>query len=319
MARRLPPFAAIRAFEAAARHCNLRAAGEELFLSVSAVSHQVRSLEQFLGVQLFLRTHNALELTDVGRDYMLVLAQALDMIAATTARTEAVRNTTRISINLVPSLAMLWLVPRLASFYEDQPQVDVNIVTSLEPLGFRSGPMDMEIRYEAVSALAPDTIELFRESLYPVCSRSYAQQTGLLENEGALGNFTLIHCQTSPAEWDDWLTQAKLTGVRPLRILNVDTRALSLQAAESGLGAAIGRTPFALGHLAEGRLISLTEQSIPTGFAYTLHLSDSSVRNPAVKAFAQWLQAQAQDAARHEPGTAKGIDAADAAAASHQT
>jgi LysR family glycine cleavage system transcriptional activator len=302
LARRLPPFAAIRAFEAAGRHCNLRAAGEELFLSVSAVSHQVRSLEQFLGVQLFIRTHNSLELTDVGRDYMLVLAQALDLIASTTARTEAIRNTTRISINLVPSLAVLWLMPRLGSFYDKHPLVDVNIVTSLEPLGFRSGPMDMEIRYEPISALTPNSTVLFRESCYPVCSRLYAEQTGLLENEGALGNFTLIHCQTSPAEWDDWLTQAKLTGVRPLRILNVDTRALSLQAAESGLGAAMGRSPFALGHLAEGRLISLSERSIPTGFAYTLHLSDSSVRNPAVKAFAQWLNVQAQDAAQHDPG-----------------
>ena len=302
MARRLPPFAAIRAFEAAARHCNLRAAGEELFLSVSAVSHQVRSLEQFLGVQLFIRTHNSLELTDVGRDYMLVLAQALDLIASTTAKTEAVRNTTRISINLVPSLAVLWLMPRLGSFYDKHPLVDVNIVTSVEPLGFRSGQMDMEIRYEPISALAPNATVLFRESCYPVCSRSYAEQTGLLENEGTLGNFTLIHCQTSPAEWDDWLAQAKLTGVRPLRILNVDTRALSLQAAESGLGAAMGRSPFALGHLAEGRLISLSERSIPTGFAYTLHLSDSSVRNPAVKAFAQWLNVQAKDAAQHDPG-----------------
>ena len=302
MARRLPPFAAIRAFEAAARHCNLRAAGEELFLSVSAVSHQVRSLEQFLGVQLFIRTHNSLELTDVGRDYMLVLAQALDLIASTTARTEAVRNTTRISINLVPSLAVLWLMPRLGNFYDRHPLVDVNIVTSLEPLGFRSGPMDMEIRYEAVSAMAPDTTELFRESYYPVCSPAYAEQTGLQETEGALGNFTLIHCPTSPTEWDDWLSQAKLTNVRPLRILNVDTRALSLQAAESGLGAAMGISPFALGHLADGRLMSLSERSIPTGFAYTLHLSDSSARNPAVKAFAQWLKSQAQDAAQHDPG-----------------
>lgn len=304
MPRRLPPFAAIRAFEAAARQGNLRAAAEELFLSISAVSHQVRSLEQFLGVQLFLRTHNALELTAVGRDYMHTLAEALDLISAATARTEAVRNTTRISINLVPSLAVLWLMPRLGSFYEKQPHVDVNIVTSLEPLGFRSGPIDMAIRYEPISAMAREAVLLFREKIYPVCSTAYAEQNGLLEQRDAFDHVTLIHCQTSPGEWDDWLKRAGLGGVRPFRILNVDTRALSMQAAESGLGAAIGRTPFALKHLAEGRLITLTDNPLPTGFAYTLHLSDSSGRNPAVRAFADWLTEQALDAARHDPGSA---------------
>ena len=304
MARRLPPFAAIRAFEAAGRHCNLRAAGEELFLSVSAVSHQVRSLEQFLGVQLFIRTHNSLELTDVGRDYMLVLAQALDLIASTTARTEAIRNTTRISINLVPSLAVLWLMPRLGSFYDKHPLVDVNIVTSLEPLGFRSGPIDLAIRYEALNAITRESVLLFRETLYPVCSKPYAEQNGLLEQRDSYDHVTLIHCQTSPGEWDDWLKVAGLSGVRPSRILNVDTRALSMQAAESGLGAAIGRTPFALKALAEGRLITLTDTPLPTGFAYTLHLSDSSGRNPAVRAFADWLAEQAFDAALLDPGAA---------------
>jgi len=300
--RRLPPFAAIRAFEAAARHGNLRAAAEELFLSISAVSHQVRSLEQFLGVQLFLRAHNALELTDVGRDYMCTLAEALDLIAAATARTEAVRNTTRISINLVPSLAVLWLMPRLGSFYEKQPHVDVHIVTSLEPLGFRSGPIDLAIRYESLDAMARESTLLFRETIYPVCSRPYAEQNGLLEERESYDHITLIHCQTSPGEWDDWLKVAGLSGVRPFRILNVDTRALSMQAAENGLGAAIGRTPFALKHLADGKLITLTDQPVPTGFAYTLHLSDSSGRNPMVRAFADWLVEQALDASRHDPG-----------------
>ena len=302
MPRRLPPFAAIRAFEAAARHGNLRAAADELFLSISAISHQVRSLEQFLGVQLFLRTHNALELTEVGREYMHTLAEALDMISAATARTEAVRNTTRISINLVPSLAVMWLMPRLASFYDKHPLVDVNIVTSLEPLGFRSGPIDLAIRYEPLNAMAREAVLLFRETLYPVCSRPYAEQNGLLEQRDSYDHVTLIHCQTSPGEWEDWLKVAGLSRVRPFRILNVDTRALSMQAAESGLGAAIGRTPFALKPLADGRLITLTDRPLPTGVGYTLHLSDSSGRNPAVRAFADWLAEQAIDAARHDPG-----------------
>ena len=292
MPRRLPPFAAIRAFEAAARHCNLRLAAEELFLSLSAVSHQVKSLEQFLGVQLFNRTRNTLELTAAGHSYMKVLAEALDMIASATARTEAVRNTTSISINLFPSLAVLWLMPRLATFYELCPHVDVNVLTSLDPLSFRSGLIEVAIRYEEIARAASGTPILFEEKIYPVCSPHYASHAGLMEKTATFDNVTVIQCQTSPNEWEDWFKSANATGIKPFRVLNVDNRALAVQAAESGLGVAMGRTPFAQKLLAQGKLCRLTEKPLATGFAYTLYLSDSAVRSPAIKAFSSWLQAQ---------------------------
>jgi LysR family glycine cleavage system transcriptional activator len=289
VSRRLPPFAAIRAFEAAARHCNLRLAGEELFLSISAVSHQVKSLEQFLGVQLFNRTHNALALTAAGQSYCTTLAQALDMIASATARTEATRNSTSISINLFPSLAVLWLMPRLAGFYALSPEVDVNVLTSFDPLAFRSGLIEVAIRYEETGAVSSAATVLFEEKIYPVCSRHYAEQAGLREKDAGFDNVTVIHCQTSPNEWEDWFKSVNASGLKPFRVLHVDNRALALQAAESGLGVAMGRTPFAQKLLAEGRLWRASDKLLPTGFAYTLHLSDSSARSPAIKAFASWL------------------------------
>lgn len=292
MSRRLPPFAAIRAFETAARHCNLRLASEELFLSISAVSHQIKSLEQFLGVQLFSRARNALELTPAGQNYMAALAEALDMIASATARTEAIRNTTSISINLLPSLAVLWLMPRLSTFYEQFPHVDVNVLTSMDPLSFRSGLVEVAIRYEAISTVASGSTVLFEEKIYPVCSLPYARQAGLLQEDATFDNITVIHCKTSPHEWDDWFRSINSAGIKPFRVLNVDNRALALQAAQSGLGVAMGRTPFAQGLLADGRLCRLVDKLLPTGFAYTLCLSDSATRSPAVKAFSQWLAAQ---------------------------
>lgn len=292
MSRRLPPFAAVRAFEAAARHCNLRLAGEELFLSISAVSHQVKSLEQFLGVQLFNRTRNALELTPAGQIYMRSLAEALDMIASATAKAEAVRDTTSISINLFPSLAVLWLMPRLATFYALSPQVDINVLTSMEPLSFRSGLIEVAIRYEEIASLASGATILFEEKVYPVCSALYASQNRLLEKNATFDNVTVIHCQSSPNEWEDWFKSVNASGIKPFRVLNVDNRALALRAAESGLGVAMGRTPFAQNLLAEGRLSRLSAKPIATGFAYTLCLSDSAARSPAVKAFSNWLVQQ---------------------------
>lgn len=293
MSRRIPPFASIRAFEAAARHCNLRLASEELFLSISAVSHQIKSLEQFLGVQLFNRTRNALELTPSGQSYMATLAEALDLIASATARIEAIRNTTSISINLVPSLAVLWLMPRLSTFYEQCPNVDVNVLTSMEPLSFRSGMVEVAIRYEPISDVASGSIVLFKEKIYPVCSLQYARQNGLLEEDATFDNITVIHCQTSPNEWDDWFRSINSAGIKPFRVLNVNNRALALQAAQSGLGVAMARTPFAQGLLAEGRLCRVVDKLLPSGFAYTLCLSDSASRSPVIKVFSQWLAEQA--------------------------
>ncbi|WP_375509002.1 LysR substrate-binding domain-containing protein [uncultured Caballeronia sp.] len=292
MSRRLPPFAAIRAFEAAARHCNLRLASEELYLSISAVSHQLKSLEQFLGIQLFNRTHNTLELTNVGQTYMKSLAEALDLIASATAKTEAIRNTTSISINTFPSLAVLWLMPRLSTFYRQYPEVDVNILTSIEPLTFRSGLVELAIRYEDLKTVPTSNTVLFEEKIYPVCSPQYAADAGLLDPNATFGNVTVIQCQTSPNEWEDWFKSVNAADIKPFRVLNVDNRALALQAAESGLGVAMGRTPFAERLLTEKRLCRLMEQLLPTGFGYTVCLSDSAVRSPAVKAFASWLVEQ---------------------------
>lgn len=292
MSRRLPPFAAVRAFEAAARHCNLRLAGEELFLSISAVSHQVKSLEQFLGAQLFSRTRNALELTPAGQTYMRSLAEALDIIASATAKAEAVRDSTSISINLFPSLAVLWLMPRLATFYASSAHVDINVLTSMEPISFRSGLIEVAIRYEQIANLADGVTILFEEKFYPVCSAQYASQNGLLDKNASFDNVTVIHCQSMPNEWEIWFKAVNASGIKPFRVLNVDNRALALRAAESGLGVAMGRTPFAQNLLAEGRLSRLTATPLASGFAYTLRVSDSAARSPAVKAFSAWLVQQ---------------------------
>ena len=245
-----------------------------------------------MGVQLFNRTRNALELTPAGQTYMRSLAEALDLIACATANAEAVRDTTSISINMFPSLAVLWLMPRLATFYELSPQVDINVLTSMDPLSFRSGLVEVAIRYEAIANLASGTTILFEEKVYPVCSAQYARQNGLLESNATFDNVTVIHCQSSPNEWEDWFKAVNASGIKPFRVLNVDNRALALRAAESGLGVAMGRTPFAQNLLAEGRLARLTAKPLASGFAYTLCLSDSAARSPAVKAFSQWLVQQ---------------------------
>jgi LysR family transcriptional regulator, glycine cleavage system transcriptional activator len=295
MPRKLPPFAALRAFDAAARYCNLRLASEELFLSVSAVSHQVKALEQFLGVQLFNRTHSSLELTSAGERYMKDVAAALDMIASATARVEAARNLTSVAIHMFPSLAVLWFMPKLSMWYERAPHTDVTVVTSVETVNFRSGSVDVAIRYEEKASLSATALTLFDEHIYPVCSPQYALDNAIQDPPSALDNVTLIHCQTAPGEWEEWFQSTAGIAIPPRRALNVDNRALALQAAESGLGVAMGRTPFAQRALRDGRLCRLSEDSLASGFNYTLGLSDSAARNPTIQDFVRWLVETAQE------------------------
>jgi LysR family transcriptional regulator, glycine cleavage system transcriptional activator len=289
MPRKIPPFAALRAFEAAARHCNLRLAGEELFLSVSAVSHQIKSLEQLLGVQLFIRTHTGLKLTTAGATYLKDIAGAFDTLAAATIHVSGTRDLAKISINMFPSLAVLWFMPKLSSWYERSPDTDITVITSIESVSFRSSAIDVAIRYEEKSTLSPAAVTLFDEYIYPVCSPSYAQNTGLDATTSDLEGATLIHCQSAPGEWEQWFRGAMGCLVPPRRSLNVDNRALALQAAESGLGVAMGRTPFAQRAFSEGRLRRLFDSNLPSGFTYAIALSDGATRNPTINEFTHWL------------------------------
>jgi len=298
MPRKIPPFAALRAFEAAARHCNLRLASEELFLSVSAVSHQIKALEQFLGAQLFMRTPAGLRLTAAGTSYLEDIAGAFDRLAVATAHVSQTRDLTKISLNIFPSLAVLWLMPLLPSWYERSPDTDITVITSIESVSFRAGSFDMAIRYEEKSTLPPRALTLFDEYIYPVCSPLYAQNTGLDLPATDLDGATLIHCQSAPSEWEQWFRATTGSLVPPRRSLSVDNRALALQAAESGLGVAMGRTPFAQRALREGRLRRLVDNSLPSGFAYTIALSNRAERNPTIDEFTRWLAEMAKECER---------------------
>ncbi len=297
MARRIPPFAALRAFEGAARLGNLRLAGEEISLSVSAVSHQIKSLEEFIGIALFHRDKNKLRLTEPGKDYLLELTRALDHIAAATARIEQERHSKSVSVNLFPSLAALWLLPRLASFRKLEPDIDVRVITTIDPIDFRAGSLDMAIRYAKQPPEAAKATLLFQEFAFPVCSPAYRDEFIRFDPRGDLSRQTLITCQTSPEEWSQWFRFARFAGKAPQHSIDVDSRALALEAAMVGLGVAMGRTPYADRGLAAGRLVRFNKRMLSTGQSYYLAMTESAMRSKAAKSFADWVIAQAGDKA----------------------
>jgi LysR family glycine cleavage system transcriptional activator len=295
MARRIPPYASLRAFEGAARLGNLRIAGEELSLSVSAVSHQIKSLEEFLGITLFHREKNTLRLTEPGRSYMLELTSALDLMAAATARVERERHSAIVSVNLFPSLAALWLLPRLATFRKQEPNTDVRVITTLDPIDFRSGLLDMAIRYAEKPPEAAKTVLLFNEHAFPVCSSAYRDEFPQFEPCSDLTRQTFISCRTSPGEWEQWFKYIGFAGKTPRHTIEVDSRALALEAAMDGLGITMGRTPYADRALAAGRLVRFNQAVFSTGQSYFLVLTDNALRRKTARGFADWLVSEARE------------------------
>jgi len=147
MARRLPPLNAIRAFEAAARHLSFTKAAEELFVTQAAVSHQIKALEAALGLQLFRRFNRRLMLTDAGQAYLPPLRDALDQIAAATARLKSMEETGSLTVSVLPSFAAKWLLPRLSCFRERHPELDVLVSASHSLVDFGYDEVDLAIRY----------------------------------------------------------------------------------------------------------------------------------------------------------------------------
>ena len=311
MARSLPPFAALRAFEAAARHSSFKQAAQELNLSPSAISHQVKSLEEYLGVCLFHRTGSGLEVTDMAQSYWSDVATALTLLETASSRIETERDDASLVINLYPSLISSWLLPRLNGYKAANPGVDIRIVSSFEPIQFTGSDIDLAIRYG--DGTLPDAMSafLFEEETVPVCSPSFLARNGPIENSRAIQGSTLICCANDPAEWSDWFAAVGHEDIRsplepsaqnrhtgpapdsdvslPANRIILDTRALVIDAARDGLGIAMARTPYADRFLQSGELIAPVDLKIRTGKDYYLCWPERKSRFRNVVSFRNWL------------------------------
>lgn len=289
MNRRVPPFAAIRAFEAAARCGNLQDAAVELSVSPSAISHQINALEKHLGAKLFLRNNNKLSLTELGAVYQKELRQALDLIEIATARAFQRQQGGRVTVNLFVSLAELWLIPLLVRFHELQPDTEVKLLTQPEEATLSGSDIDVAIRYAPSDCKEPGYEFLFEEDIIPVCSPRYIDATGPLRTLADLAERRLVFCSLEPSEWSLWASAngASLTDVRYW--LELDQRAFVMQAARKGIGVAMARRPYADVDLAEGSLVAPFPTPVKTGFSYFLIAPERSRSRLRVKAFRQWL------------------------------
>ncbi len=291
MAYRLPPLNAVRQFEAAARHLSFRAASEGLFITPSAVSHGVQTLEDWLGVPLFVRERRGLSLTPAGIAYLPYVRRSLDTLASATAAVP--RNWgSRLTVSAAPSFASRVLLPNLQKFREQHPQIDLVIDTMQDLVEFPRDGVDLAIRRGRGDWPDLHCECLLLESLVPVCTPALAE---FIRTPEDLVSQTLLHMTRVEEDWSVWAEAGGLTSVDLKRGVRFDTLDMVWNAAAEGIGVAIGRPPLIDRDIQTGRLVSVLGPPVESAVGYWLIAMPSSLSRPEVAAFSTWLRLEVAD------------------------
>jgi LysR family transcriptional regulator, glycine cleavage system transcriptional activator len=295
----LPALDLLVGFEAAARHLSFTKAGEELFLTQSAVSRQIKELEDQLGVELFQRRHRALALTDAGKSFYASAAQVLTTMRAATDRLRAQAGKKGLSVTTTHSFAALWLIPRLAGFTRSRPGIDVRIMADTRVQDLDRDGLDLAIRHGPASLAGSNAVRLMGERVFPVCSPKLVKDKSkplrepqdlryhcLLQYDDPEGRHPWLH-------WKTWLEVERIADLRPAGTLSFSGYEQIIPAAVAGHGVGLGRTPLVKDLLASGELVAPFKSSADPARAYYAVVSKSAEGRLEVAEFVAWLKQEA--------------------------
>jgi LysR family glycine cleavage system transcriptional activator len=297
MSARLPSLNGLRAFEAAARHLSFTNAATELNVTQTAISHQIRRLEQELGIRLFVRQNRSLVLTPEARDYLPGVRAAFNDLRLATDRLLRKDNDHVLTVSTLASLAAKWLLPRLSAFQEAHPGIDVRITTSSTLVDFKGGDVDTAIRYGRGRWPGLRADWLTADELFPVCSPALLGGNRPLKCPEDLAHYTLLHSSGGyDDDWRLWLTAAGLpTNISEQPGLTFDLILMTVQAAIDGIGVAMGRTSYVEADIAKGRLVVPFKITLPADAGFYLVSPEARADSPKLAAFRQWLAASVQN------------------------
>lgn len=297
MARRLPPLNALRAFEAAGRHLSISKASTELNVTPGAISHQVRALEEYLGVQLFRRVDRRLFLTVAAQRCLPGLTDSFDRMAQAVKSVEKEATSGHIVISVPSGFGAKWLVPRLARFRARHPNIDVRISATLDLVDFRRDEVDIAVRFGKDEY--PDCLgeRLLDDAVAPMCSPRLLHAATPLRAPGDLRHHVLIHNDSHPImpDWQTWLHAVGVADVDTTRGPHFTYPEHAIQAAIDGDGVVLGRFTLARSDLNARRLVVPFELSLPVGPVYYVVMPHFHLRRPMVAAFYQWLLEEARE------------------------
>ncbi len=295
MFHRPPPIATLRALEAAARHLNFTKAAEELCVTQSAVSHQIRHLEDLWGLKLFDRPPRSLVLTRNGQALAPVVRNFFDRLSETleTLKTEVNRDPLR--IDTLQSFAVKWLVPRLNDFHDKFPDIDVWISTNDELVNFVTENVDVAIRLGQGNYPGLHSTLLLREYVFPVCSPAFLKKAGMPASPVDLLKLPLLLRLGDPAHpnWEDWFAEVGHEGVAVIEGPRFPDTNMALQAAMDGQGIALARSAHVYDDLKANKLVKLFDVDYPSSVSYYIVCPSGTENKPKISSVREWLLAEA--------------------------
>jgi LysR family transcriptional regulator, glycine cleavage system transcriptional activator len=295
MPRRLPQLSALRAFEAAARHVSFTRAAEELSVTQGAVSHQVKALESELGIKLFNRERQRLSITESGREYLVVVRDALDRIASGTESLVQRQSSGMLTVSTSPDFAAKWLVHRLGRFAEVHPDIDLRVSATMHHVDFAREDVDIAVRHGDGHWPGLHVTRLCSEHLFAVCSPTLASKLG---QPADVLKLPLLHLDDSTA-WIAWLDAAGVSGADAIHGPILNRASMLIDAAVDGQGMALARTTLAAWDLINRRLVRPFAVALPLSKSYWIVSPKATASLPKLVAFREWLLAQASDDTGH--------------------
>jgi LysR family glycine cleavage system transcriptional activator len=291
--RRFPPLNALRAFEAAARHLSFTRAADELAVTQAAVSHQIKTLEEHLGINLFRRFNRSLALTEAGRAYLPALREAFDLIDQATRDLRERDSSGPLRVSVLPSFAAKWLLPRLSRFRQRHPDIDVLISADHGMVDFARDNADMAIRFGRGSYPGLRMDFIMDDYAVPVCSPRLLEGEEPLREPQDLKHQTLLqdecHGPDDQPDWRYWLTAAGVTDIEADKGPGFSDSAMVLQAAIAGEGVALTRWSLAAEDVAAGRLAQPFQLYQKTNFSYYAISPIPTDEWRKVRLFREWL------------------------------
>jgi LysR family glycine cleavage system transcriptional activator len=294
--REMPPLNALRAFAAAARHLSATKAAAELHVTLGAVSHQLRALEEFLGIELFVRGHRQLTLTPAGEQYFLAVSAAFDSIRAATAVLKNPGQSDLLKVRAYTTFSLRWLIPRLSHFYAQNRSIELVLSTGNEPVDFSRDSIDFAVRLGNGQWPGATAIKLIPNVLAPVCSPALVKGAPVASARD-LVNHVLLQ-STWPERRDDWYEWLRIEGIEAaddFSFLYFESSALCYQAALEGQGFAMAQVALIEDDLAAGRLVCPIPRYIDKReYTYYLIYPENRRLTPQMQRFRDWLVSECE-------------------------
>jgi len=288
--RKLPQLAALRAFEAAARYESFSRAADEIHVTPGAISHQVRALEEELGVQLFARNGKRITITDAGQRFATTIRKSLSEIAIAAETLQIQSRQKRLVISAPPSFASRWLAPRLWKFINLHPDIEVVLQSSSQLSDLAQEFIDVGLRFGRGRYTGLASEKLLDDYYYPVASPDY-RAGQLPQTPQELHNCNLL-CMDAAESWQPWFEAAGLCLPEPAGGLVIEDSSLTVHAAVGGTGIALTRHTIAWQEIAAGNLVRLFDIAVKSDFSYYFVCVPESLNKVQIHHFRNWIKTE---------------------------